>query len=528
MTVTLDRELQRPRWNSLLLGGEAEFSAEQLDHPDYANLIHPNAPVVIEDLQGEFYLARMDEPGGNFAPQASMLSHLARGYADSARDQTYHDEQTWPAGTTLESIFTDTLAKCPQLAGTALISYLGRTLDQESPDFQGRNPQDVWLEVQRYGNSLSQPIIWTVGAHPTAGGTTPYLQVRPRPTTPTLFVELAELDAAPMKWPLNRVYNRVIVRYKTGVDTTATVVVDDTTSQAAWPTGVGVTREYYKDVSSRIDNVADATAFASTLLNQLKTLRPVGTQLSLTWPHRITDEFDQPVAIWRTSHLVGQIIRILSLTIDGPYERDQLIVAAAWDDHSRRLSLSTEQISSQLELWGQLQEAQDSHIEQMLEDAIEDVIDAVPGIIDSHGFTSVTDAELPNMINWSNDPTPGLEGDKAAREGHSHRLTTNRISIPFVHGDGTNDITTGIKGSPEIGFPCNVVGWRLVLVGGGSISLTVTIGASSFPIVSSSPDVDLDGLAIPVPAETTVVYEVIAVSDIQQFSLTLRADRTDP
>lgn len=410
--ITLDRELQRPRWGSVAPGGDKQVTWARLDYPPYDHLYDPNTPVSLVDANGEFFCALVEDPGADFAPLASMMEYLALGYANTAGDQVFSDSLIFDATEQPLTVFAAALGLCPLIQNDLrYVEYIGRNFAGPTRDYQGSTPQDLMNAMVRYGNSANQPLLWLIRAAPVQPlppfnfPNRAYLQVVTRPlvgSLPGLYVDLEDLDREPIKVPRSAIFNRVTIRYRDGT-TTAKVTVDDTTSQATLGFGVasrGI-RELYEDQTSRFDNVIDAGSYASTKLAELSPVRAVGQGMSITWPKLIRDEFGLPVAGWRTTHLVGQIIRVNNLSLG--VSTDQLVVGADYDDATRQTTLATDRIQSLSELWDVEHKAITNEVTQQLQAHSEAATTTATAL---NPTSTVPDPHGNQYLNKDNQDTP--------------------------------------------------------------------------------------------------------------------------
>lgn len=134
-----------------------------------------------------------------------------------------------------------------------------------------------------------------------------------------------------------------------------------------------------------------------------------------------------------------------------------------------------------------------------------------------------------------------LTGAIAASAGSN--TTTSAVDLVVVIGDGTNAITTGVKGYFPIDFACTITQWTLVADASGSIVIDVwkdtyanfpptdadSIAGSELPTLSSqqkNQDTSLSTWTTSVSAGDVLGFNVDSATTVKQVTLTLKVTKT--
>lgn len=71
-------------------------------------------------------------------------------------------KQIWPTGTPITTLFTESLTMCQQIVAGTWVSLSGLQLTQETRDYNGQSPYDLWQEIAAWFAGFSTPLIWVV------------------------------------------------------------------------------------------------------------------------------------------------------------------------------------------------------------------------------------------------------------------------------------------------------------------------------------------------------------------------------
>jgi hypothetical protein len=443
---------------------QATWSLKGGKTPHTGQLPPPGARVRIYDDQplpyweGRIEYPQVDPfklPAGG---AGGLFQYLARGLASHTDDDQFEAKKIYLKGTTTDAAMLDAIQqKCPLInAGNLLVTPSGRALQADTDSYQLHSAQTIINSLSQFGYASNEQMLWAIRRF---NGTS-FLELKPRPTTPKYYVDLTQVDQAPFSWPLQIVYNKVIVKWSKG-----TVVVEDTTSQAAYPSGIGVKRSRSVDATDKIDNFPTAQFIALVMLGRLSRVRPVGNQVVVQFPFIVTDQAGNEVPLRRIE--AGNVISVTgyvtgsSLVVTTPV----FIRRAEWDEERRIQSMVTEELFSELSLIG-----------KVLDD--EKLDPTQPGEPPPHFQVSIT---APPGEPWKLQPWPGEPGEEVAFSGKVGEVIANSWLPPdptFIN----QEFDSGYQVGDErwLKAPAGkLTEWEFKIVGTGSMDVTVYQGGGA-------------------------------------------------
>ena len=328
------------------IGGpeEATWELQKGRVPNANELPPPGSKVeLFDDNPQPYWVGRIEYP--EVSPfmvtddaYSGAYKYLARGMSSHLDDDRYDVSGVYPGGQDTQLVMSGvTSVLCPDIdAFTPLAQSTFRILREDSDSVLGLSAQEIVSSLATLGTFSGEQVLWAV--RPYAGNVA--LEIRPRPTVVRYAVDLSQLTQAPFSWPLQIIFNKIILRWARGV-----TIVTDSASIAE----LGFTRTKFIDAADRIDSEETAQWVANVTLTRLSNIRPVGSGITIPWPLEIT-ESGVPVPLWRVQ--AGYVIEVTgyitgsSKLVTAPV----FIRSCTWDDDARTLTIQSEERFSELNL----------------------------------------------------------------------------------------------------------------------------------------------------------------------------------
>lgn len=489
-------------------GGDHELRFTIRDYPAHSDVLFARATkFVIADGVGNHWIGRMEVPSGEYAKNLGILRPTIRGYGSSAGDDCYIVAKVFTAGTLVESIFQtvrDDL--CPKIGSdNSLIAATGRVLDADSEDFIGHNAQAIWQRVMQLGSSSGEPLAWRVRL-PDAGGTTPLLELRARPTA-WKYKTRMDLGAIPrVRGDLQTVWNRIAL--KTADEDGTIVTAEDAGSQS----DLDNTRRT-KYLGTGFASTTDAQAAANQMVARLGQMQTVGDSIVIPFPQRVEDNLGNQIPLWRV--LPGEIILIEDLSSgDALIGNEVYIVSTQWDEARRQLTISTAPRHGLLDI-----------VARGL--AKKDPLEDPPAWTPPDFIGIYPSRELPPAEQKYDLPPVMGDSPLYASSKHSHGTPNGDISFTIHLDQRPDELTVPQDGHFGL-IQGTITSWKLR--GVGTVSFQVTLPTGGF--VASGGDGASGSVQVEMATNTEGFWELQSQAGSTNIDLILTGTRnlliTDP
>lgn len=176
--------------------------------------------------------------------------------------------QKWIAGTPLATLFSDTLNLCQMIFAGTMTDLSGIQLAEDSKDYKGNSPYEVWNDVVAMLSSLSTPFQWFVR------------DLLGVPSLSTRFQDLAaryrvvwdkKKATLESSFDLESIINACSVEFGQGLIRTSPNPL--VRSHVALPTNTD--RDKYISVNNEVSGSSEAQALADNILARFQDLKPI-------------------------------------------------------------------------------------------------------------------------------------------------------------------------------------------------------------------------------------------------------------